>query len=67
MVQAIVAEVQGRSELLIDRPMPRTCSEVRRGLVVICFPTIACDSASKIVLKDFVIRKDNCQRDLQRP
>jgi parallel beta-helix repeat protein len=62
VVQAIVTEVRG-NDLLLDRPLPRTCSAAKRGLVAIAFPAITGNDVSNVVLKDFVVREDN-RRDL---
>jgi parallel beta-helix repeat protein len=62
VVQAIIKAVEG-TELLLDRPMPRTCDSGRRGFVVLCFPAVTCNRASKIVLKDLAIKEDHA-RDL---
>ena len=62
VVQAIIKTVQG-NELLLDRPMPRTCDPAKHGFVVLCFPAVTCNRASAITLKDFAIREDHT-RDL---
>jgi len=62
VVQAIITAVQG-SELLLDRPMPRTCDATKMGFVIHAFPALTADRASKIVIKDLDI-KDDAVRDL---
>jgi len=62
VVQAIIKAVEV-NELLLDRPIPRTCDSARHGFVILCFPAVTCNRASKIVLKDFAIKEDHA-RDL---
>jgi parallel beta-helix repeat protein len=62
VVQAIIKAVEG-NDLLLDRPMPRTCDPANRGFVVLCFPALTCNRASGIVLKDFAVKEDHA-RDL---
>jgi parallel beta-helix repeat protein len=62
VVQAIITDVQG-NELRLDRPMPRVCDVARMGFVILMFPAITANQASKLVIKDLVV-KDETVRDL---
>jgi len=62
VVQAMVTAVKG-NELVLDRPMPRTCEAARMGFVIHCFPAITANDASRMVIKDLAV-KDDTVRDL---
>ena len=62
VVQAIVRSFAG-NELMLDRPMPRTCEPAKHGFVILCFPAVLGERASGFVLKDYAIKEDHA-RDL---
>ncbi|MBM3890038.1 MAG: hypothetical protein FJ388_13055 [Verrucomicrobia bacterium] len=60
--QAIVTSVRG-SELLLDRPLPRTYDPAKKGFVIHAFPALTANGASRIVIKNLLIQDDTI-RDL---